>query len=67
MQISRRSLVWGAGAFALAGALPVRAWAQDEPGSGLTPAAALQRLRDGNASFRASRPHNYRNTDAWRR
>lgn len=57
----------GAGALALAGMLPVRAWAQDERGSGLTPAQALQKLREGNASFFAGRPQVYRNTAAYRR
>jgi carbonic anhydrase len=53
MQISRRSLIGGSAAMAIAGTLPARAWAQDvpKPRPRLTPAEAMAKLVRGNDIF----------------
>ena len=51
MEISRRSLMKGPAMLALAGMLPVRAWAEEGDGPSLSPAEALDKLVVGNRAF----------------
>lgn len=51
MHISRRSLIRGSAGLALSAVLPLRAWADDAPGSGVTTEQAIGRLIAGNHNF----------------
>jgi len=51
MHISRRSLIRGSAGLALSAMLPVRAWADETAGSGVTTEQAIGRLVAGNHQF----------------
>lgn len=51
MQISRRAILGGSVLLPMAGLAPLRAWATEDESKQITPAKALQNLRDGNGSF----------------
>ena len=56
MHITRRSLIHGTAGLALSSLLPLRAWADDEHGTKLTPDQALANLIEGNRKFAAGEP-----------
>lgn len=51
MQVSRRSLIRGSAGLALSAMLPLRAWADEAPGPGVTTEQAIGRLIAGNRNF----------------
>lgn len=67
MQVSRRALLGGSMILTMAGFAPLVARASDVPPTDLTPTQALQKLRDGNASFVKGDHLPYRIDDPYRR